>query len=262
MRLAVFNQSGGVGKTSLTRDLGYELALRGQRVLLIDADPQGTLGSFLGLEPATRARADTFWAAVCDGDDAPPVVHATAFDLTLGLANRFLIGDELALMQQNDPARLLAVVETHLNAYDWVLFDCPPKISEITVQILLAVEGLLAPVQTEAKAVESFAEVQLEIAKAQRRRKHMRLAPLRVLGVVPTLYNPRLVLHRHHYAELMRRIGPSFGYPVFAPIRDYVAVSEAGTRRQPLRRYAPKCPAAADVAALATALLGNAEVNR
>lgn len=262
MRLAVFNQSGGVGKTSLTRDLGYELATRGRRVLLVDADPQGTLGSFLGLEPATRPRAETFWATVCDGDDAPPVVHPTAFGLTLGLANRFLIGDELALMQQSDPARLLATAEAHLTDYDWVLFDCPPKISEITLQILLAADALLAPVQTEAKSVESFAEVQLEIVKAQRRRKNMRLAPLRVLGVVPTLYNPRLVLHRHHYEELARRVCPSFGYPVFAPIRDYVAVSEAGTRRQPLQRYAPKCPAAADVAALATALLNGADGGR
>ncbi|MCS7080571.1 MAG: ParA family protein [Chloracidobacterium sp.] len=262
MRLAVFNQSGGVGKTSLTRDLGYELAMRGRRVLLIDADPQGTLGSFLGLEPAVRPRADTFWATICDGDDRPPVVHPTSFDLTVGLANRFLIGDELALMQQSDPARLLAAAETHLTDYDWVLFDCPPKISEITLQILLAADALLAPVQTEAKSVESFAEVQLEIVKAQRRRKNMRLTPLRVLGVVPTLYNPRLVLHRHHYEELTRRICPSFGYQVFAPIRDYVAVSEAGTRRQPLQRYAPKCPAAADVAALAAALLAGVEGER
>ncbi|MFQ3581383.1 MAG: ParA family protein [Chloracidobacterium sp.] len=262
MRVAIFNQSGGVGKTSLTRDLGYELATRGQRVLVVDADPQGTLGSFLGLEPATRPRAETFWATVCDGADAPPVVQPTAFALMLGLANRFLIGDELALMQQSDPARLLAVSEAHITDYDWVLFDCPPKISEITLQILLAADALLAPVQTEAKSVESFAEVQLEIVKAQRRRKNMRLAPLRVLGVVPTLYNPRLVLHRHHYAELTERICPSFGYHVFDPVRDYVAVSEAGTRRQPLKQYAPKCPATADVAALATAILSTLSEGR
>lgn len=255
MRVAIFNQSGGVGKTSLTRDLGYELATRGRRVLVVDADPQGTLGSFLGLEPAPRPRAETFWASVCDGGETAPRLWPTDFGLTVGLANRFLVGDELSLMQQSDPARLLAVVEAHLAAYDWVLFDCPPKISEITLQILLAADALLAPVQTEAKSVESFAEVQLEIVKAQRRRKNMRLTPLRVLGVVPTLYNPRLVLHRHHYAELAERICPSFGYHVFGPIRDYVAVSEAGTRRQPLQCYAPRCPAAADVAALATAVL-------
>jgi chromosome partitioning protein len=255
MRVAIFNQSGGVGKTSLTRDLGYELATRGQRVLVIDADPQGTLGSFLGMEPAARPREETFWAAVCDGAETAPRLWPTEFDLTIGLANRFLVGDELSLMQQSDPARLLAVVEAHLTGYDWVLFDCPPKISEITLQILLAADALLAPVQTEAKSVESFAEVQLEVVRAQRRRKNMRLPPLRVLGVVPTLYNPRLVLHRHHYAELTGRICPSFGFHVFSPIRDYVAVSEAGTRRQPLKCYAPRCPAAADVAALATAVL-------
>ncbi|MGQ9898461.1 MAG: ParA family protein [Acidobacteriota bacterium] len=262
MRVAMFNQSGGVGKTSLTRDLGYELAMRDQRVLVIDADPQGTLGSFLGMEPATRPREDTFWAAVCDGDETPPRLWLTNFELTIGLANRFLVGDELSLMQQSDPARLLAVVETHLADYDWVLFDCPPKISEVTLQILLAADALLAPVQTEAKSVESFAEVQLEVVKAQRRRKNMRLAPLRVLGVVPTLYNPRLVLHRHHYAELAERICPAFGFHVFGPIRDYIAVSEAGTRRQPLKRYAPQCPAAADVAALAANVLQMSSAHR
>jgi chromosome partitioning protein len=258
MIIAIFNQSGGVGKTSLTRDLGYEMATRNRRVLLIDADPQGTLGGFLGLSPAERRPAELFWSAVCGSEDATPTIFPTAYGLDIGLSNRFLIGDELSLMQQHDPARLLNALERVAASYDWVLFDCPPKISEITLQILLAVDGLLVPVQTEAKSVESFAEVQLEIAKAQRRRKNLRLPPLAVLGVAPTLYNPRLVLHRHHLKELTEEICPSFGYETLAPVRDYIGVSEAGTRRLPLKKYAPKCPATQDIATLADQLMERA----
>lgn len=256
MILAIFNQSGGVGKTSLTRDLGFELGSLGQRVLLIDADPQGTLGSFYGLSPAERPREEMFWTTVCTAtDETPPTILETRFGVDLGLANRFLIGDELALMQQQDPARLLNVLDLISESYDWIIFDCPPKISEITLQILLAAERLLVPVQTEAKSVESFAEVQLEIAKAQRRRKNLRLPALDIFGVVPTLFNPRLVLHRHHFEELSKQICPSFGFAVHGPVRDYISVSEAGTRRMPLKLYAPKCPANQDVAALARQLL-------
>lgn len=126
--------------------------------------------------------------------------------------------------------------------YDFILVDCPPKISEITIQVLLASDGLLIPVQPEGKAVTAFAEVQREIALTQERRRNMRLPGIKVLGVVPTLVNPRLLLHRHHLEEIEAGLCAPFGYRMLDPIRHYVAVAEAGTEGIPLGLYDPHCP--------------------
>lgn len=254
MIIAVFNQAGGVGKTTLTRDLGFELAQRGLRILLIDSDPQGTLGLFYGESPAARSSEDLFWKVVCSvsaSDDTPPPIVKTRFGVDLGLANRTLTEDELTLHRQQDQARLVGYMDALRERYDLILVDCSPKISEIVLQVLIAVDALLVPVQTEAKAVAAFAEVQHEIARTQARRRNMRFPPIKVLGVVPTLFSPRLVLHRHHLQELTSDICASFQYAALTPIRDYVAVSEAGTQGMPLKAYAPECQANQDVAAVA-----------
>lgn len=259
MIVAVFNQAGGVGKTSLTRDLGFELHERGFKVLLVDGDAQGTLGAFFGEAPHERTAAEMFWHAVCSPEPmGTPTMHRSKYGPDLGLANRNLNADEISLTQQQDPARFLGVTEDLRRAYDVVLVDCPPKISEITVQILFGADAMLIPVQTEAKSVLSFSEVQIEVGKTQRRRRNMRLEPIRILGVVPTLYNQRLVLHRHHLQEIETKLCTALGYPTLPPIRDYIAVSEAGTHGKPLKSYAPKCPVIQDVAAVADALWGTA----
>ncbi|MBX7219109.1 MAG: ParA family protein [Blastocatellia bacterium] len=255
--IAIFNQSGGVGKTTLVRDVGFELARLGLRVLLIDADPQGTLGVFLGESPAAKTGPDLFWSEICapHGPEKSPTIVTNKFGLDVGLANRKLVTDEWTLAQQHDPARLLSILDGLRPQYDFILIDCPPKISEITIQVLLAVDSLLIPVQTEGKSVVAFAEVQYEIAQAQQRRKHMRLPALQVMGLVPTLHNPHLVLHRHHLQELQERLAPTFGYEVFPPVRDYVAVAEAGTRGMPLRLANAKCPAVQDIETLTQKIL-------
>ncbi|MBX7224091.1 MAG: ParA family protein [Blastocatellia bacterium] len=261
--IAIFNQAGGVGKTSLTRDLGFELGSNGWKVLLIDADPQGTLGRFLGHSPGEEPPHKLFWQAVCatppEGDrpSTLPAIMKTEFRVEIGLSNRTLIGDELSLQQQADPGRLGNVLEPLKGTYDFILVDCPPKISEITVQILWACDTLLIPVQTEAKGIDSFTEIQMEIGRAQRRRRNFKLPLFKVAGVVPTLFDARLSVHKHHLLELQEDICPNFGYQVFNPVRKYISVSEAGTNRQPLKVYDSRCPANEDIAHIATSFMEN-----
>lgn len=261
--VAVFNQAGGVGKTTLTRDLGFELAGRGSRVLLVDADPQGTLGVFFGETPAERPATDLFWSSICmrGGPKGEPIRIQSEFGVHLGLANHTLIDDEWVLAQQHDPARLLGVFDRLKAEYDLILIDCPPKIAELTHQVLLAADALLIPVQPEGKAVVAFAEVHREILQVQQRRTNMRLPTIEVLGVVPTIFNPRLVLHRHHLEELRDRICASFGYPLFPAIRDYVSVAEAGTQGMPLKAYDARCAANQDVSAVADKLFDQIKVS-
>lgn len=259
MIVAIFNQAGGVAKTTITRDLGFELAERRTRVLLLDADPQGTLGMFFGMTPSERPETDMFWTRVCSDEEVSPTIHPTAWNLDIGLSNRTLIDHEIRLTEAKDPARLLAVLDDIKSRYDWIMIDCPPKISELTVQILLAADGLLLPVQTETKAVSNFAEVQVEITKANRRRKNMRLQPLHILGVIPTLYDSRYNLHRDNLAELTNTVCPSLQYRLFPPVRKFISVAEAGMVRRPLKMYDGKCPANQDVELITDMLLNQVQ---
>ncbi|MBX7224296.1 MAG: ParA family protein [Blastocatellia bacterium] len=255
--IAVFNQSGGVAKTTLTRDLGYELAIRGLKILLIDADPQGTLGEFFGEKPNSKTVEEMFWTKVCRPEytkrDVPTIIHSR-FGLDVGLANRNLTNDEIFLSTQRDPGRMLSVIDTLRPSYDVILIDCSPKISEIIVQTLTAVDGLLIPVQTEGKSMSAFAEVQVEITKTQARRENLRIDPLEIVGVVPTLYSPTKNLHRHHLQELKGHC-ERFGIEILGTFRDYIAVAEAGTQKKPLQLHAPTCPAVEDIKQITSVFL-------
>lgn len=252
--IAVCNQAGGVGKSTITRDLGHQLSTGDKRVLLIDADSQGSLGEFLGLRPHEREDAETFWHAVCsEGNERPAVTQA--FGVSVGIANLGLIRAESRLAEQKNPMRFFGVLKKLAPDFDFVLIDCPPHISEMTVQILCAADEILIPVQTEAKAVWGLAIIQEEIAKSNRRRDDSGRPPLRVTGIVPTLYNPNRKLHAHYLSEIQRMAGV-LETPVFTPFRDYIAVSEACNAGQPLKMYAPNCPANVDMAELAASILG------
>ncbi|MBX7221094.1 MAG: AAA family ATPase [Blastocatellia bacterium] len=247
-KIAVFNQAGGVGKTTFVRDFGYELSRRGKKTLIVDADPQGTLGVFMGMEPAIRPETDSFWHSVYSGNETQkPKVLPTGYEnLFVGIANRDLKRGELELMDSEDKGRLRGFLRDIQTEFDFLIFDCPPSISEITVQILFAVDSLIIPVQTEAKAVVAFGEVQVEIAKAQKRRLNLDLPKLQVLGVVPTMYKGQTIISQHHLRET-HELCEAFGYPPLPAIRDFTKVSAAGTYRVPLMVHDRNCPANRDM---------------
>ncbi|MBX7221572.1 MAG: ParA family protein [Blastocatellia bacterium] len=249
--LAVFNQAGGVGKSTTTRDLGYELATRGQRVLVIDADSQGSLSDFLGLDPYGKPEAEIFWTAVCaDMDTVPPL--ATAFGLTVGVSNLSLIEGIERLERMKDHLRFLKVLDGIKADFDVVLIDCPPSVSEMTVQILLAVDELLIPVQPEQKAIAGLVIVQKEIIKANKRRLRIQ-NPLRISGIVPTIFNPNLSVHLNNL-KYIETIAQTLRCPVLPAVRRLTAVTEASTYGQPLKVYKPSSPANDDMARIVDCL--------
>lgn len=258
MIIAIFNQAGGVGKSTLTRDLGFELSQMGQKMLLVDGDSQGTLSSFLGMDPGNVAPQETFWHVVANPEKTPsdhPAIAQTKFGMHIGIANRLLTDQEHLLAQQHNQARLLSFLKKLKENYDIILIDCSPKISEVVRQILMASDCLLIPVQTEVKSVSSFYEVHYEIKKAQQRRSDIDKPPLVVLGVVPTLHNPRRSVHVHHLNELKNTTCAAFEYHVYNPVRDYIAVTEAGTQEMPLKLYDSTCPVNLEITAIAQTVL-------
>jgi chromosome partitioning protein len=260
--IAVYNNAGGVGKTTTTRDLGFALVRRGRRVLAIDADSQGSLGDFFGLQPYNRADSELFWDAVCfvsenedDSDGKIPHVVETDFGIFIGLSNFSLVEMERRLTDHRDTARLLSVLSRMRDAYNIVLIDCPPSVSEITVQTLLAADELLIPVQTEGKAVAGLLNVQREIRKTNSRRRSIGRAPLKLAGIVPTIHNPNRAAHVHYLNEI-RELAEDLGCVVLPPVRDRIAVLEACNARRPIQLHDPQCPVVDDIERIADHVLG------
>lgn len=265
--IAVYNAAGGVAKTTTTRDLSYELAQRSHSVLAIDADSQGTLSDFFGTGPFERDEAELFWTEVCrrprtrldrngdvlTRDVRTPHIIKTDFGVEVGLSNYLLVEFERSLADQRDTARLLSIFESLRSGYDFILVDCAPSISEITIQTLLAVDEILIPVQTESKAVAGFVNVQREINEANERRRSINRPPLRLAGVVPTLFNANRAAHKH-YLEKIREISERRGCPMFPPVHDRIAVMEACNARLPVQRYDPACIVTEDMRQLADQL--------
>ena len=249
--IAVFNQAGGVGKTTIARDLGYELSQRGLKVLMVDADPQASLTEFLGLD-ADQVETSLF-DALLHGAPAP-ILAAHGLDvipssIDLAAADFLLaaeIGRELKLKQVLAPLR---------DAYDAVLVDAPPSLGNVSINVLVAADEILIPVQCEVKALRGTRHLFDTIERVRA------LNPaLRIAGVVPTLLDRRTRLNTESHAVLKAKLGDRL--PVFAPIRRGVAFAEASAQGVPVHLHAPGYEGIADVRALADALFGEAPAAR
>jgi chromosome partitioning protein len=249
--IAVFNQAGGVGKSTIARDLGFELVQRGQRVLLVDADPQASLTEFLGFD-ADEIEVSLFDALL--GHAAAPILSAHGLDLIpssidLAAADFLLaaeIGRELKLRQALEPIR---------DRYDVVLVDAPPSLGNISINVLVAADELLIPVQCEVKALRGTRHLFQTVERVRS------LNPgLKILGVVPTLLDRRTRLNNESYEVLKARLGDKL--TVFAPVRRGVAFAEASANRVPIHLHQPAYEGIDDVRSLADALLGAAVPSR
>uniref|UniRef100_A0A831U1X5 Chromosome partitioning protein ParA n=1 Tax=Thermus islandicus TaxID=540988 RepID=A0A831U1X5_9DEIN len=195
----LFTHAGGAGKTSLARDLGFELASRGYRVLLIDADPQANLTAWLGVDPSEVEDRDTLLAVVeGKGLPEPRRVEVGGIPLDLLPANVNLAMAEVVVPTKSLGMVLLrtALVESGaLGRYDFLLIDSPPSLGPIAGMAALAGEGLLVPVETSAKGVQALRTV-VEVSKDYLRTlRALRFLTAEVVSflrlLIPTKYDGR-----------------------------------------------------------------------
>ncbi len=201
--LAVVNQKGGVGKTTTSVNLAAALAQAGSRVLLVDLDPQGnaTMGS--GIDKRTLSRT-VYHVLLGLASPAEARVRAERGGYDLLPSNRELAGAEVELVELAErEARLKSALAGLAAEYDFVLIDCPPSLSLLTVNALTAAQRVLIPMQCEYYALEGLSDL---VGTIKRVRTHLN-PQLEIAGLLRTMYDPRNTLSQHVSQQLESHFG-------------------------------------------------------
>ncbi|WP_204151322.1 ParA family protein [Leptolyngbya sp. CCY15150] len=245
--LALFNQSGGVGKSTLTMNLGYQLAERQRRVLLVDMDPQASLTTFMGLDPDSLDL--TLYNALVDDETTQTVmdlpIQPDIYGMDLCPANINLSAAELVLVSADmRDVRLKDALEPISDRYDVILIDCPPSLGLLSYISLVAATHVLVPIQTQFKAFAGTNLLLNTLARVKRRANRK----LAVAGFAPTLFDAR----RSQDERTLKAIQDRFTTvaPVYDPIPWSTGFADAAEARLPLALYDKRHKAIASLSSI------------
>ncbi|MGZ4467340.1 MAG: ParA family protein [Nocardioidaceae bacterium] len=209
--LAIANQKGGVAKTTTVASLGAALAELGNRVLLVDLDPQACLTFSLGIDPEDLELS--VHSVLTKGVDPTEVIIETEDGVDLLPATIELARAEADLLTRTGREHVVKMALEDLStgdaAYDWVLLDCPPSLGVLTVAALTAARGVLIPLQCETLSHRGVGQL-LDTVHDVRRFTNRKLE---VWGVLPTLYDGRT----NHARAVLQNISESYGRDVIEP---------------------------------------------
>ena len=201
--LAITNQKGGVGKTTTSVNLAASLAESGQRVLLVDLDPQGnaTMGS--GIDKR-RLPATVYQVLLGERAIAEVRVRSATGNYDVVPANRELAGAEVEMVEiEHRETRLKTALAVVDGEYDFILIDCPPALNMLTVNGLSAAHAVMIPMQCEYYALEGLSDLVQTIKKV---RAHLN-PKLQIEGLLRTMYDPRNTLAQQVSAQLEQHFG-------------------------------------------------------
>jgi chromosome partitioning protein len=199
----VANQKGGVGKTTTTVNLAASLAKLDQRVLLVDLDPQGNATMGAGVNKA-KLNSSVYQVLLGIGDVKAAVVRSEAGNFDILPANRELAGAEVEMVElENRNNRLRIALEEVGANYDFILIDCPPALSMLTLNGLCAANGVIIPMQCEYYALEGLSDLANTIKKVS-----ANLNPdLKIVGLLRVMFDPRMTLSQQVSDQLEQHFG-------------------------------------------------------
>lgn len=250
--IAVFNQKGGVGKTTTNINLAAALATKGNRVLIIDIDPQGNATSGIGLDK--NGLDKSIYDCLIEDEDPNQVIRTTGFkDVWILPANADLAGAEIELANiGNREFRLKTVIENLKDDYDFMLIDCPPSLGLLTINALTLAQSVLIPIQCEYYALEGVGQLINTIGLV----KQGLNKNLDIEGVILTMFDSRINLSN----QVVTEVASYFKGKVYeTTIPRNVRLAEAPSYGQSIFEYAQNSKGAKAYLALAEEFLSRQE---
>tara|TARA_B100001142_G_C14118819_1_gene572176 strand:+ start:68 stop:841 length:774 start_codon:yes stop_codon:yes gene_type:complete len=244
---SIINQKGGVGKTTTTINLGTAMAACGANVLIIDMDPQGNLSTGMGVEKVKREKG--VYNILIDNLSINDAVIKTEIpNLNLIPSNEDLLGIDIELSNESDRVMRLKKALEDLNSYDYILLDCPPSLSLLTLNALVASTGALVPLQAEFYALEGLSQLLKTIEDIKNSVNH----DLMLEGVIITMFDGRNNLSN----QVEQDVRSYLGTEVFTTkIPRNIRLSEAPSHGLPALIYDHKCSGSAAYINLAREVL-------
>lgn len=247
--IAIFNQKGGVGKTTTNINLSACLAMKGKKVLVVDIDPQGNTTSGIGL--VKRKLQYTIYDVIVnkDFDISKAILHTKTEGLDILPASVDLAGAEIELVNlEGRERRLKKAIDKVKPLYDFVFIDCPPSLGLLTINSLTAVDSVLIPIQCEFYALEGVSQLMSTVEMV---RKNMN-PNIEIEGVILSMFDGRTNLS----LQVVQEVKKYFGSKVLSTIIPRnVRLAEAPSYGLPIVKYDPKSKGAKAYQQFATELL-------